>query len=88
MVQGSNGEYPFLLEEERVEVVRTVRQTLPVGKLLVAGSGCECRSQTECERVCVRMHAQEMLQRYSRIHTHREMFLLSNIDIHALLFSS
>lgn len=45
MVQGSNGEYPFLLEEERVDVVRTVRKSLPAGKLLVAGSGCECRSE-------------------------------------------
>lgn len=46
VVQGSNGEYPFLLEEERVEVVRTVRQTLPEGKLLIAGSGCESTRAT------------------------------------------
>lgn len=43
VVQGSNGEYPYLTEEERVEVVRTVRRSLPAEKLLMAGSGCECR---------------------------------------------
>uniref|UniRef100_A0A3Q2ZWR0 4-hydroxy-2-oxoglutarate aldolase 1 n=1 Tax=Kryptolebias marmoratus TaxID=37003 RepID=A0A3Q2ZWR0_KRYMA len=42
VVQGSNGEYPYLTEDERVEVVRTVRRTLPEGKVLMAGSGCEC----------------------------------------------
>ncbi|CAG5945814.1 unnamed protein product [Menidia menidia] len=42
VVQGSNGEYPFLTEEERLEVVRTARRSLPADKLLVAGSGCEC----------------------------------------------
>ncbi|XP_062311700.1 4-hydroxy-2-oxoglutarate aldolase, mitochondrial, partial [Osmerus eperlanus] len=41
VVQGSNGEYPFLTEEERVEVVRRVRLALPSNKLLMAGSGCE-----------------------------------------------
>ncbi|TRY94568.1 hypothetical protein DNTS_024384 [Danionella cerebrum] len=41
VVQGSNGEYPYLCVEERVEVVRRVRQALPKHKLLMAGSGCE-----------------------------------------------
>ncbi|XP_042338050.1 4-hydroxy-2-oxoglutarate aldolase, mitochondrial-like, partial [Plectropomus leopardus] len=41
VVQGSNGEYPYLSEEERVEVVRAVRGSLPKDKLLMAGSGCE-----------------------------------------------
>lgn len=49
VVQGSNGEYPFLLEEERVEVVKAVRRSLPADKLLMAGSGCECR----CVCLCV-----------------------------------
>ncbi|XP_038126841.1 4-hydroxy-2-oxoglutarate aldolase, mitochondrial-like [Cyprinodon tularosa] len=43
VVQGSNGEYPYLTEEERVEVVKAVRRSSPRGKLLMAGSGCECR---------------------------------------------
>ncbi|XP_061589138.1 4-hydroxy-2-oxoglutarate aldolase, mitochondrial [Cololabis saira] len=46
VVQGSNGEYPYLTEDERVEVVKTVRQSLPKGKLLLAGSGCESTRAT------------------------------------------
>lgn len=46
VVQGSNGEYPYLTEEERVEVVRTVRRSLPTEKLLMAGSGCESTRAT------------------------------------------
>ncbi len=43
-MQGSNGEYPYLTPEERVEVVKRVKQALPQDKLLMAGSGCECMS--------------------------------------------
>lgn len=46
VVQGSNGEYPYLSDEERVEVVRAVRQALPQDKLLMAGSGCESTRAT------------------------------------------
>lgn len=46
VVQGSNGEYPYLSEEERVEVVRVVRQSLPQNKLVMAGSGCESTRAT------------------------------------------
>ncbi|XP_061840278.1 4-hydroxy-2-oxoglutarate aldolase, mitochondrial [Nerophis lumbriciformis] len=46
VVQGSNGEYPYLTEEERVEVVRRVRRSLPADKLLLAGSGCESSRAT------------------------------------------
>lgn len=45
-VQGSNGEYPFLSAEERIELVKNVRQMIPSGKLLVAGSGCESTTET------------------------------------------
>ncbi|KAK3528230.1 hypothetical protein QTP86_027681 [Hemibagrus guttatus] len=41
VVQGSNGEYPYLTAEERVDVVRRVREALPSSKLVMAGSGCE-----------------------------------------------
>jgi len=44
VVQGSNGEYPYLTVEERVEVVKRVRQALPERQLVMAGSGCECKS--------------------------------------------
>lgn len=46
VVQGSNGEYPYLSEEEQVEVVKTVRRCLPKDKLLMAGSGCESTRAT------------------------------------------
>ncbi|KAM3622747.1 uncharacterized protein V6R79_002754 [Siganus canaliculatus] len=46
VVQGSNGEYAYLTEEERVEVVRTVRRSLPADRLLMAGSGCESTRAT------------------------------------------
>ncbi|XP_030586099.1 4-hydroxy-2-oxoglutarate aldolase, mitochondrial [Archocentrus centrarchus] len=46
VVQGSNGEYPYLTEEERVEVVRAVKRSLGAGKLLMAGSGCESSRAT------------------------------------------
>ena len=42
VVQGSNGEYPFLTPAERVEVVKKVKSLIPSNKLLIAGSGCEC----------------------------------------------
>jgi len=43
VVQGSNGEYPFLYVDERLELVKQVRQAIPNTKLLIAGSGCECK---------------------------------------------
>ncbi|XP_061686280.1 4-hydroxy-2-oxoglutarate aldolase, mitochondrial [Syngnathoides biaculeatus] len=46
VVQGSNGEYPYLTEEERVEVVKRVRRLMPANKLLIAGSGCESTRAT------------------------------------------
>ncbi|KAL2089839.1 hypothetical protein ACEWY4_014527 [Coilia grayii] len=46
VVQGSNGEYPYLTAEERLEVVRRVRQVLPKSMLLMAGSGCESTRAT------------------------------------------
>lgn len=41
MVQGSNGEFVYLTDEERVEMVRHVRQLAPSDKLVIAGAGCE-----------------------------------------------
>ncbi|XP_059957241.1 4-hydroxy-2-oxoglutarate aldolase, mitochondrial isoform X11 [Mesoplodon densirostris] len=46
VVQGSNGEFPFLTSSERLEVVSRVRQALPRDKLLLAGSGCESTQAT------------------------------------------
>ncbi|KAG8435436.1 hypothetical protein GDO86_013390 [Hymenochirus boettgeri] len=46
VVQGSNGEYAYLTKEERVEVVRRVREVVPKEKLIMAGSGCESTQAT------------------------------------------
>ncbi|XP_066549498.1 4-hydroxy-2-oxoglutarate aldolase, mitochondrial isoform X2 [Amia ocellicauda] len=51
VVQGSNGEYPYLTSEERVEVVRRVRQSLPKDKLLMAGSGSSMGTVLLSERM-------------------------------------
>ncbi|MEQ2245122.1 hypothetical protein ILYODFUR_024388 [Ilyodon furcidens] len=69
VVQGSNGEYPYLTEEERVEVVNAVRRSLPLGKLLMAGSGCECR----CEPVFG-------LCKYMNAHINNEQMLFKCVE--------
>lgn len=45
VVQGSNGEYPYLDTEEKLEIVRFVKEfTKDSKKPLIAGSGCECKN--------------------------------------------
>lgn len=46
VVQGSNGEYAYLSTEERVEMVKRVKEMAPKDKLLIAGSGCESTKAT------------------------------------------
>ncbi|KAF6317454.1 hypothetical protein mRhiFer1_008510 [Rhinolophus ferrumequinum] len=46
LVQGSNGEFPFLSSSERLEVVSRARQAIPKDKLLLAGAGCESTQAT------------------------------------------
>lgn len=43
---GSNGEYVYLSEAEKLEVVRTVVQTAGPGMKVIAGTGCESTWQT------------------------------------------
>lgn len=47
-MQGSNGEYVYLSTEERVEMVKRVRKLAPKEKLIIAGSGCECKNCMVC----------------------------------------
>jgi hypothetical protein len=42
LVQGSNGEFKLMKDEERVEMVKRARQFITKDKLLLAGSACEC----------------------------------------------
>ncbi len=43
---GSNGEFVFLTLDERVKVVRLVRQAAPRDRLVIAGSGMESARET------------------------------------------
>jgi 4-hydroxy-2-oxoglutarate aldolase len=45
-VMGSNGEYVFLNEKEKIEVLQTARLAIPKDKLMIAGTGCESTRQT------------------------------------------
>ena len=45
-VFGSNGESVYLDQEEKLAMVDTVKQNLPQGKLLIAGTGCESTEAT------------------------------------------
>jgi 4-hydroxy-2-oxoglutarate aldolase len=46
VVGGSNGEFPLLSVEERVEVVSQVRRRIAPGRLVIAGSGMESTAAT------------------------------------------
>ena len=46
VVMGSNGEYVYLNQHEKLEVLRTARQAIPNNKLMIAGTGCESTRHT------------------------------------------
>ena len=46
LVHGSNGEFIYLSPEEKLEMVKTVRELCGPGKLVLAGSGCESTLET------------------------------------------
>ncbi|KAG8196955.1 hypothetical protein JTE90_009014 [Oedothorax gibbosus] len=46
VVLGSTGEFPFLSEKEKVNLVKFVRNASAPEKLIIAGSGCESTSNT------------------------------------------
>src|SRR5512140_616250 len=43
---GSNGEAPYLSEDEAYRVVATVRELVPSDRRLIAGAGCESTRET------------------------------------------
>ena len=51
VVQGSNGEYPYMRSDERVQLVEAVKKMAAPDKLIIAGSGCECRRNAGLARV-------------------------------------
>jgi len=46
LVQGSNGEYCYLTLQERVDMIRVVKESAGKKMLVLAGSGCESTRQT------------------------------------------
>ena len=46
VVLGSNGEFVFLDPEEKARAIEIVRELLPPGRLLIAGTGCESTRST------------------------------------------
>jgi 4-hydroxy-2-oxoglutarate aldolase len=46
LVLGSNGEFTYLNDEEKIEVLKTARQTIPKDKLFIAGTGCDSTRST------------------------------------------
>jgi 4-hydroxy-2-oxoglutarate aldolase len=41
VVLGSNGEYPMLSKEEKIQVLRAARQVIPSDRLMIAGTGAD-----------------------------------------------
>lgn len=46
VVLGSNGEAVYVTQEEKVRIWETARREIPVGKLMIAGTGAESTRQT------------------------------------------
>ena len=46
VVLGSNGEWVYLTEAEKLEVLKTARRLIPPDKLMIAGTGCESTRNT------------------------------------------
>ena len=46
VVLGSNGEYVYLSEKEKIEVLKTARQAIPKNKMMIAGTGAESTRNT------------------------------------------
>jgi 4-hydroxy-2-oxoglutarate aldolase len=59
---GSNGEYVYLSEKEKLQVVDTVARNAPSGMLVMAGTGCESTAETiRLTQACADQGAQAAL---------------------------
>jgi 4-hydroxy-2-oxoglutarate aldolase len=59
---GSNGEYVYLSEQEKLDVVKTVVQSAGPGMKVIAGTGCESTWQTiELTNACAKLGAHAAL---------------------------
>lgn len=62
VVLGSNGEYIYLSEQEKRDVVETVVQSSPADMLIIVGSGCESTEETlRLTEDCAKMGAHAAL---------------------------
>jgi 4-hydroxy-2-oxoglutarate aldolase len=62
VVLGSNGEYVYLSEQEKRDVVETVVQSSPADMLIIVGSGCESTLETlRLTEDCAKMGAHAAL---------------------------
>jgi len=46
LILGSNSEFVYLSEEEKVRILEVTREHIPSGKVLIAGTGCEATQAT------------------------------------------
>ena len=46
LVLGSNGEFTYLSDEEKLEVLKTARRAIPKNRLFIAGTGCDSTRAT------------------------------------------
>jgi len=46
VVLGSNGEFVFLSEQEKLQILEEARAAIPPDKLLIAGTGCQSTLNT------------------------------------------
>ena len=46
LVLGSNGEFTYLSDKEKLDVLKAARQAIPKGKLFIAGTGCDSTRST------------------------------------------
>jgi 4-hydroxy-2-oxoglutarate aldolase len=46
LILGSNGEFVYLEEEEKIKVLQTVRENIPRAMKMIAGTGCESTRET------------------------------------------
>ncbi len=46
LILGSNSEFVYLSEEEKIRILEVTRERIPSGKVLIAGTGCEATQAT------------------------------------------
>ena len=79
VVQGSNGEYPYLEKEEKLQIVKFVKELIKDSKKpLIAGSGCECKQIAYWIVSCSRMnHCYPIIQLLRQLWNWRRKWLVA-----------